>query len=127
MISVMQYYPIIEEVVKGIYAAYPELLEKYGERGKQKCFEDNQHHFAHLETAYLLRNAKVFTDYALWLNNILVNHGMKTDHLLDNFRRIEQAIRGRISPPEKEAAFLFYLQEAQQLLQQLHSDQSSFG
>ncbi len=33
---------IIEYVTEGIYRDYPALLERFGERGREKCCEDNE-------------------------------------------------------------------------------------
>ncbi|WLR56912.1 hypothetical protein LC048_08610 [Mesobacillus subterraneus] len=79
---------IIEEVTDGIYRDYPILLEKYGERGKLKCKEDNEHHLKYLQTAARMNEEKYFVDYAHWLNGILTSRGMKTEHLVDNFQRL---------------------------------------
>ncbi|WP_226676611.1 hypothetical protein [Mesobacillus jeotgali] len=83
---------IIEEVTDGIYRDYPILLEKYGERGRQKCKEDNEHHIKYLQTAASMDEQKYFVDYALWLNGILTSRGMKTEHLIDNFQRLIGAL-----------------------------------
>lgn len=88
--------PIIEEVVAGIYRQYPELAEKYGEAGRKKCREDNHHHFDHLETAYEVNETAIFTDYAVWLNEVLTARGMKAAHLIDNFIRIRDAVRNNL-------------------------------
>lgn len=82
---------IIEEVTDGIYRDYPILLEKYGERGRQKCKEDNEHHIKYLQTAAAMDEEKYFVDYAHWLNGILTSRGMKTEHLIDNFQRLKNA------------------------------------
>jgi hypothetical protein len=87
-----KYEPVINRSVKEIYVKYPELDEKFGERGRQKCHEDNVYHFQYLETSAGLGSSKVFTDYALWLNSVLVSRGMSTDHLIDNFRSIITAL-----------------------------------
>lgn len=87
-----KYEEVIGRSVKEIYVKYPELDEKFGERGRQKCYEDNVYHFQYLETSAGLGSAKVFTDYALWLNSVLVSRGMSTDHLIDNFRSIITAL-----------------------------------
>lgn len=79
---------IIEEVTDGIYRDYPILLEKYGERGRQKCKEDNEHHIKYLQTAANMNEEKYFIDYAHWLNGILTSRGMKKEHLIDNFNRL---------------------------------------
>ncbi len=67
---------IIDEVVQGIYEEYAELLETYGEYGKEKCREDNHHHFK-------------------LVNNLLTSRGMKTDHIIDNFLKIKKAMRDK--------------------------------
>jgi hypothetical protein len=84
---------IIDEVTDGIFKDYPVLLEKYGERGRQKCREDNEHHIKHLQTAETLEDHQFFIDYAHWLNGILTSRGMKTEHLVDNFKRLQDAFR----------------------------------
>jgi hypothetical protein len=89
---------MIDEITQGIYEAYPELLSKYGEQGKQKCREDNRHHLRHLETAYQVGSDQVFVDYAIWLNGILIRHGMGPEHLIDNFERIYQVLQGKELP-----------------------------
>ncbi|MBM7702125.1 hypothetical protein [Metabacillus iocasae] len=105
------YKELLDEVVQEIYEAYPDLINRYGEQGKKKCFEDNVHHMKHLETTYALGgNSQFFTDYALWLNGILVRHGMETRHLIDNFERIQRVVPKYISNPEREA-FIHYLNE----------------
>ncbi|PPA69452.1 hypothetical protein [Jeotgalibacillus proteolyticus] len=75
-----------------IYEREPSLMERFGEKGKRKCYEDNIHHFKQLQSAYALQQAAFFTDYALWLNGILSKHGMNEQHLIDNFQIIHQVI-----------------------------------
>jgi hypothetical protein len=87
-----KYETVIHRSVKEIYVKYPELDEKFGERGREKCYEDNVYHFQYLETSAGLGSSKVFIDYALWLNSVLVSRGMSTDHLIDNFRSIITAL-----------------------------------
>jgi hypothetical protein len=93
---------VLEEVVKDIYIAYPELIERFGERGKEKCEEDNGHHFKNLETAFAVNEPKIFLDYAHWLNNVLTSRGMKTEHIIDNFERIHSKIEGQLSTEREE-------------------------
>jgi hypothetical protein len=92
---------IIEEVTDGIYRDYPILLEKYGERGRQKCKEDNEHHIKYLQTAANMDEEKYFVDYAHWLNGILTSRGMKTEHLIDNFQRLKNAFEKSIEDDQK--------------------------
>ena len=101
---------MIDEIVEGIYEAYPILEEKYGELGRKKCVEDNYHHFKHLDTAYSLNEEKLFIDYALWLNNILTSRGMKEDHLIDNFERIINVLH--TEQTEEAEKYKMYLESA---------------
>ncbi|CAM4023352.1 hypothetical protein [Mesobacillus thioparans] len=102
---------IIEDVTEGIYKDYPILLEKYGERGRQKCKEDNEHHIKYLQTAADLGEEKYFTDYAHWLNGILTSRGMKTEHLVDNFARLKIAF-GNTEDEEQKDVFITMLESA---------------
>lgn len=113
---------VIEEVVEGIYKAYPMLEEKYGKLGREKCVEDNYHHFKHLDTAYTLNESNIFTDYAIWLNNILTSRGMKEEHLIDNFERIHTSLQNF---DDKEASsYREYLASA---ISELHNEKLRKG
>ena len=83
---------IIDRVVHGIYKDMPELMDRFGEQGRVKCREDNHHHIKHLNSARNLDSDDFFVDYVLWLNNILTARGMKTEHLIDNFVRLDKEI-----------------------------------
>ncbi|MGP4081911.1 hypothetical protein ACTWQL_18605 [Pseudalkalibacillus sp. R45] len=94
---------MIDNVVEQIYRQYPELKERYGEQGIQKCREDNDHHFKHLETAFELKNDQFFVDYALWLNGILQKHEMTAEHLYINFEMIQGVLDVELGIERKEA------------------------
>lgn len=83
---------IINQVVVQIYEAYPEIFERFGEAGKVRCHEDNAHHFEHLETATTLGQPEIFTNYAIWLTNLLTARGMNKNHVIDNFQRIHDVL-----------------------------------
>ena len=108
---------MIKKIVEGIFKDYPEVLERYGETGKKRTWEDNEHHFKHLETALYMNDQKFFVDYALWLNNILTKRGMKTSLLIDNFERIERAIKEEENIPKKND-YLQLLEKAIHSLQE---------
>jgi hypothetical protein len=93
----------IDVIMDGMYRDYPELEERFGEYGKVKCREDNQHHFNHLKTAFTLGNGQFFIDYAYWLTNLLVSRGMKAAHVIDNFERIHNVLKD-----EPSDEILFY-------------------
>ncbi|KML34171.1 hypothetical protein [Rossellomorea marisflavi] len=99
---------LIDDVVEKLYKRYPELQDRFGEEGRRKCREDNVHHFNYLQSAADVGEEKVFVDYAVWLNSVLVSRGMKPDHLIDNFVCIQEAIE----EGEGDERFISYLQAA---------------
>jgi hypothetical protein len=110
---------IIDQVTEGIYRDYPILLEKYGEQGRKKCREDNEHHVKHLQTAVTMGDKQFFIDYAHWLNGILTSRGMKTDHLVDNFIRLQSAFENLRD--DQSAEFTKILQDSIHSLQKQNS------
>ena len=110
--------PFIEIVTERIYTLDPSLQERYGEKGKDKCRADNKHHLDHLQTAFELNNANVFTDYTLWLNGILQKYGMKTQTLLDNFVILKEELELLSDLPESNKnRYLSYLTDAIDILE----------
>lgn len=89
---------VIDQVVIGIYEAYPDILERFGEAGKARCYEDNHHHFDHLDTAAKLGQPEVFSNYAIWLTNLLTARGMNKHHVIDNFQRIHDQLETSEDP-----------------------------
>lgn len=89
---------VIDEVVIEIYEAYPEILARFGEAGKARCYEDNHHHFDHLDTAAKLGQPEVFSNYAIWLTNLLTARGMNKHHVIDNFQRIHDRLEASDDP-----------------------------
>lgn len=87
---------MVERVTEKIYEKDPTLIDRYGDKGRAKCIEDNHHHFKHLETAFELNNSIFFTDYAVWLNGILQKFGMSTELLMDNFDFIIEVLRDEL-------------------------------
>ena len=55
-----------EAVVERQYALRPELRDRYGERGRDKCVEDTEFHLAHLSGALLASSPALFADYIGW-------------------------------------------------------------
>ncbi|MED4588993.1 hypothetical protein [Priestia flexa] len=116
---------IVEKVTEQIYEQEPTLLQKFGERGKQKCIEDNHYHMRYLHTSYLLQNEALFSDYALWLNSLLTSRGMKTKHIIDNFILIEEVLlelSGDSDEPAK--SYILYLRAANEVLRREEKNDS---
>lgn len=111
---------MVERVTEKIYEKDPSLVERYGDKGRAKCIEDNHHHFKHLETAYELDNSAFFIDYAVWLNGILQKFGMSTELLMDNFNFIIDVLQDEQRNQTKEntriGIYIDYLNQANNVL-----------
>ncbi|MBT2571187.1 hypothetical protein [Planococcus sp. ISL-110] len=92
---------IASETAKSIYAAHQTLWERFGERGFQHTEKDNHHHLDHLETAYSLDDAKVFVDYAIWLETVLTSRNVETALIIDNFERLQKILPGNTGKDEE--------------------------
>lgn len=79
---------IAQDTANGIYEAYPNLWERFGDRGFEHTVKDNHHHLDHLETAWELEDQQVFLDYAVWLETVLVSRNVETALIIDNFQRL---------------------------------------
>ncbi|WHY72602.1 hypothetical protein [Fictibacillus enclensis] len=108
---------IVNKVVTKMYEDYPDLQNRYGEKGKKKAIEDNYHHMKHLETAYELKNPVFFSDYASWLNGILEKFGMTADLLIYNFDEIDKILAG-MPDDDRVSAYRSYLGEGIKVLKE---------
>lgn len=108
---------MVERVTEKIYENDPSLMDRYGDKGRGKCIEDNHHHFKHLETAYDLDNDEFFTDYALWLDGILQKFGMSTELLMDNFSLIIDVLNEQdVKDTNRIEAYINFLNKANNIL-----------
>jgi hypothetical protein len=92
---------IAKEARESIYAAHPELIERFGENGIIHTEKDNMHHLDHLETAYSLNQVELFLDYTKWLETVLTSRNVGTHLIIDNFERLIAILPGKVSPEEE--------------------------
>jgi hypothetical protein len=67
---------IARAVTKRMFEEYPDILEKHGERGRQKCLQDMHYNIEHLIPAVDLEKPELFADYARWLDVMLGARGV---------------------------------------------------
>ena len=108
---------IAAETAKSIYAAYPDLWERFGEKGFIHTEKDNHHHLDHLETAFAMADEAIFLDYTKWLESVLRSRGVETSLIIDNFERLISILPGKVET-EEEVFMLGCLKKANQLLGQ---------
>lgn len=68
--------PCADFATNAIYARYAKELERFGERGRQTCRQDMLYHLDYLQGALIGDDPGVFTQYALWLKDVLNSRGV---------------------------------------------------
>ena len=63
-------------VTDALYAEMSGLMEKYGERGREKCLQDMRYNLEHLAPALALDEPDMFRGYVRWLVELLAAHGV---------------------------------------------------
>lgn len=92
---------LAREITDALYAERPELLGKYGERGREKCLQDMCYNLEHLAPAVELAEPALFAGYARWLNDLLLARGIPTDEVVRSLELTERVARERM--PREEA------------------------
>jgi Phycobilisome protein len=59
------------EVTSALYAESPALVERHGERGREKCLQDMRYNIDHLIPAVDLGDGAMFARYVEWLDGLL--------------------------------------------------------
>src|ERR1700677_1043414 len=72
---------IAKACVGRIYATWPDLLDRYGERGRQFTAEDNIWHLNFLDAAIALGDPEYFCRYATWLVEFFAPRGLGPEHV----------------------------------------------
>lgn len=81
-----------ESSYRRIYETWPEMAERYGDRGKSFTAEDNFWHLNFLDSAVHLGDPGHFDRYADWLLSFLGPRGMGAHHIAGAFGFLADAI-----------------------------------
>jgi hypothetical protein len=81
-----------------IEQAWPELMERYGERGRRLTAEDNLWHLNFLDAAMSLGDPSLFDRYADWLVAFLVARGLVPRHVSGAFGFLADALESAEVP-----------------------------
>lgn len=87
-------------VTKRMFDEYPDILEKHGERGRQKCLEDMHYNIDHLIPAVDLEKPEMFADYARWLDTMLGARGVSARDVRRCFEMVADETRERYDADE---------------------------
>jgi hypothetical protein len=79
-----------------LYAEMPWLVDRYGERGRQKCLQDMRYHLQHLSPAVELEEPALFARYAQWCDDMLRARGVQTAELARSLQLMESDVAARL-------------------------------
>lgn len=91
-------------VTEALYAEMPELLDRYGPTGRQRCLEDMHHNFEHLAAAVGLERPAMFAEYIRWVDSLLLARNVPTRELVRCLELMDEQLRGTLPAPEAELA-----------------------
>ncbi len=91
-------------VTSGHFERHPELVERYGEEGRTKCYEDTISHLDYLEQAVRIDSKELFNNYLNWARTRQQEQDIPKGDLVDNIVVIREEIEKLL--PDKEAAIL---------------------
>ena len=95
--------PIARAVTARLYDERPDLLEKHGTRGREKCLQDMLHNVDHLIPAVDLGDPPMFARYVEWLDGLLRARSVETTHLARCLELLAEEGGAPGDPEEREA------------------------
>lgn len=73
---------IAHAVTERLFAERPYLLEKHGERGREKTLQDMRYNIEHLVPAVDLAEPPMFGKYVQWLDEVLRSRNVDTKEVV---------------------------------------------
>jgi len=87
-------------VTGALYAERPELLDRFGESGRQKCLQDMRYNIEHLAPAVALGEPAMFTRYVVWLRDLLEARGVPSGEVVRSLELLSRALDDDLHPDE---------------------------
>ncbi len=94
---------IARAVTQALYAEYPELIERYGERGREKTLQDMHYNIEHLIPAVDLDDPQMFAKYVQWLDSVLRSRNVDTIYTRRCLELVVEEARARYDAAEGDA------------------------
>jgi methanogenic corrinoid protein MtbC1 len=114
-----------QAIVTRQYELMPELLQRYGERGREKCLQDAEFHLSYLAESVASSLPSLFSDYVAWAKIMLAGRGIAASDLALNLECIRHALDNSL-PQEMSALASQYVEAGLEQLPELPSDLPSF-
>ena len=86
-----------------LYAEMPWLVDRYGERGRQKCLQDMRYNLEHLAPAVEMEDPALFARYATWCDGVLRSRGVSAGELARSFVLMQADVAARLPAEQADA------------------------
>ncbi|MES1243351.1 MAG: cobalamin-dependent protein [Acidobacteriota bacterium] len=103
------------------YERRPELAERYGPIGRERCLEDAAYHLTYLAEALAAGAPDLFADYVAWAKVMLEGRGIPASDLSFNLETLRDVLRREL-PAGQAALAAGYVEEGLARLPQLPSE-----
>lgn len=90
-------------VTTALYDEMPELMDRYGQAGREKCLQDLRYTIEHLIPAVDLGEPAMFARYVEWLDSLLRARNVSTHEVVRSLELTDEIVRGRVADDEAEA------------------------
>ena len=94
---------LADAVTNALYADMPELTERYGDAGREKCLQDLRYTIEHLIPAVDLGQPDMFASYVRWLDALLRARNVSTREVVRSLELTERVVRERLAADEADA------------------------
>ena len=91
---------LAQTATDALYADMPELMDRYGPVGRERCLEDIRYTIDHLIPAVDLAQPSMFASYVGWLDALLRARNVSTREVIRSLELIEQVVRSELAPDE---------------------------
>jgi hypothetical protein len=91
------------------YARQPDLLDRYGERGREKCRQDAAHHLRSLASAIKVDSPPLLREYLVWLAQLLRAYRIPLADLQVQWTCVGEVVEADL-PTEAAAIVARYIQ-----------------
>jgi hypothetical protein len=95
---------LAQEATDALYGERPELLERYGQAGRDKCLQDLRYNLEHLAPAVALGEPALFEGYVRWLAGLLAARRIPAEEIAHSLALTGEAIARRFPADEAGAA-----------------------
>ncbi|MDX1658740.1 MAG: cobalamin-dependent protein [Nitriliruptorales bacterium] len=86
------------------FARHPDLEDRFGDRGRRKCFEDTRFHLQHLTSALRADRPQLFAEYLSWAASVLAAYDISVTDLQQHLQTIRDVLRERLGGDLRSAA-----------------------